>query len=219
MAEEIRENSNFIHDFIDKDLEDGVYSSIQTRFPPEPNGYPHIGHAKAICINFGVKEKYKGVCNLRLDDTNPTKEDTEYVDAIKEDIQWLGFQWDNLYYASDYFDFLFDCAIKLIAWYNEGGDGQMAGLCLRADAGGNARLPGHPHRAGQREPLPQPLRGGKPGPVYAHEQGRVPGGQQGAACQNRYELPQPEYEGPDHLSHYVRPPSPHRRQMVRVSHV
>ena len=114
MAEEIRESSNFIHDFIDKDLEDGVYSSIQTRFPPEPNGYLHIGHAKAICINFGVKEKYKGVCNLRLDDTNPTKEDTEYVDAIKEDIQWLGFQWDNLYYASDYFDFLFDCAIKLI---------------------------------------------------------------------------------------------------------
>ena len=114
MAEEIRENSNFIHDFIDKDLKDGVYSSIQTRFPPEPNGYLHIGHAKAICINFGVKEKYKGVCNLRLDDTNPTKEDTEYVDAIKEDIQWLGFQWDNLYYASDYFDFLFDCAIKLI---------------------------------------------------------------------------------------------------------
>lgn len=114
MAEEIRENSNFIHDFIDKDLEDGVYSSIQTRFPPEPNGYLHIGHAKAICINFGVKEKYKGVCNLRLDDTNPTKEDTEYVDAIKEDIQWLGFQWDNLYYASDYFDFLFNCAIKLI---------------------------------------------------------------------------------------------------------
>ncbi len=83
-------------------------------FPPEPNGYLHIGHAKAICINFGVKEKYKGVCNLRLDDTNPTKEDTEYVDAIKEDIKWLGFDWDNLYYASDYFDFLYECAIKLI---------------------------------------------------------------------------------------------------------
>ena len=207
MAEEIRENSNFIHDFIDKDLEDGVYSSIQTRFPPEPNGYLHIGHAKAICINFGVKEKYKGVCNLRLDDTNPTKEDTEYVDAIKEDIQWLGFQWDNLYYASDYFDFLFDCAIKLI----KKGKAFVCELTpeeMRAYRG-----------TGQREPLPQPLRGGKPGPVYAHEQGRVPGGQQGAACQNRYELPQPEYEGPDHLSHYVRPPSPHRRQMVRVSHV
>lgn len=114
MAENTKEYSNFIHDFIDKDLEDGVYSHIQTRFPPEPNGYLHIGHAKAICINFGVKEKYHGKCNLRLDDTNPTKEDTEYVDAIKEDINWLGFQWDNLYYASDYFDFLFECAIKLI---------------------------------------------------------------------------------------------------------
>lgn len=114
MAENTKEYSNFIHDFIDKDMEDGVYSHIQTRFPPEPNGYLHIGHAKAICINFGVKEKYHGTCNLRLDDTNPTKEDTEYVDAIKEDINWLGFQWDNLYYASDYFDFLFECAIKLI---------------------------------------------------------------------------------------------------------
>ncbi len=114
MAENTKEYSNFIHDFIDKDLEDGVYSHIQTRFPPEPNGYLHIGHAKAICINFGVKEKYHGTCNLRLDDTNPIKEDTEYVDAIKEDINWLGFQWDNLYYASDYFDFLFECAIKLI---------------------------------------------------------------------------------------------------------
>ena len=82
-TEEIKEYSNFIHDFIDKDLEDGVYSRVQTRFPPEPNGYLHIGHAKAICINFGAKEKYKGVCNLRLDDTNPIKEDTEYVDAIK----------------------------------------------------------------------------------------------------------------------------------------
>ena len=106
--------SNFIHEFIDEDLEEGVYSRVQTRFPPEPNGYLHIGHAKAICINFGVKDKYRGVCNLRLDDTNPTKEDTEYVEAIEEDIKWLGFDYDNVYYASDYFDFLYECAIKLI---------------------------------------------------------------------------------------------------------
>ena len=106
--------SNFIHDFIDEDLEEGVYSRVQTRFPPEPNGYLHIGHAKAICINFGVKEKYNGICNLRLDDTNPTKEDTEYVEAIEEDIKWLGFDYDNVYYASDYFDFLYECAVKLI---------------------------------------------------------------------------------------------------------
>ena len=106
--------SNFIHDFIDQDLAEGVYDKVQTRFPPEPNGYLHIGHAKAICIDFGAAEKYGGKCNLRLDDTNPTKEDVEYVDAIKEDINWLGFQWDNVYFASDYFDFIYDCALKLI---------------------------------------------------------------------------------------------------------
>ena len=106
--------SNFIHDFIDEDLKNGVYSYVQTRFPPEPNGYLHIGHAKAICIDFGAAEKYNGKCNLRFDDTNPEKEDTEYVDAIKRDIEWLGFKWDNVYFASDYFDFLYECAIKLI---------------------------------------------------------------------------------------------------------
>lgn len=106
--------SNFIHDFIDEDLKNGVYKKVQTRFPPEPNGYLHIGHAKAICINFGTKEKYNGICNLRLDDTNPTKEDVEYVDSIMEDIKWLGFDWDNVYYASDYFPFIYECAVKLI---------------------------------------------------------------------------------------------------------
>ena len=106
--------SNFIHDFIDKDLEDGVYSRVQTRFPPEPNGYLHIGHAKAICINFTTAKKYNGLCNLRLDDTNPSKEDMEYVDAIKEDIEWLGFKWNDCYYASSYFDFIYECAVKLI---------------------------------------------------------------------------------------------------------
>lgn len=106
--------TNFIEDFIDEDLENGVYQAVQTRFPPEPNGYLHIGHAKAICINFGIKEKYHGVCNLRFDDTNPTKEDTEYVEAIEKDIHWLGFDYDNVYYASDYFDFLYECAVKLI---------------------------------------------------------------------------------------------------------
>ena len=106
--------SNFILDFIDEDLKEGVYDHVQTRFPPEPNCYLHIGHAKAICIYFATAEKYGGKCNLRLDDTNPTKEDTEYVDAIEEDIKWLGFHWDNVYYASDYFDFLYECALKLI---------------------------------------------------------------------------------------------------------
>lgn len=106
--------SNFIHDFIDEDLANGVYDHVQTRFPPEPNGYLHIGHAKAIQINFTTAQKYGGVCNLRLDDTNPSKEDMEYVDAIKEDIRWLGYQWNEVLYASSYFDFIHDCAIRLI---------------------------------------------------------------------------------------------------------
>lgn len=112
--DEVSNISNFIHDFIDEDLEKGVYSYVQTRFPPEPNGYLHIGHAKAIQIDFSTAEKYGGTCNLRLDDTNPSKEDTEYVDAIMEDIQWLGYQWDKVLYASSYFDFIYECAIKLI---------------------------------------------------------------------------------------------------------
>lgn len=112
--EEKKISSNFIHDFIDEDLASGVKSRVQTRFPPEPNGYLHIGHAKALCIDFSTAEKYKGICNLRFDDTNPSREDVEYIDAIKEDIKWLGFHWDNVFFASSYFDFVYDCAIKLI---------------------------------------------------------------------------------------------------------
>ena len=114
MDEQNALNSNFIHDFIDEDLAAGVNTRVQTRFPPEPNGYLHIGHAKAICIDFATAEKYGGICNLRLDDTNPSKEDVEYVESIQEDIAWLGFQWANVYYASEYFDFIYECAIKLI---------------------------------------------------------------------------------------------------------
>ena len=106
--------SNFIHDIIDEELRTGVNTKVQTRFPPEPNRYLHIGHAKAICIDFTTAMKYGGVCNLRLDDTNPAKEDIEYVESIKEDIEWLGFKWEKCLYASSYFDFLYECAIKLI---------------------------------------------------------------------------------------------------------
>ncbi|MCT4598564.1 MAG: glutamine--tRNA ligase/YqeY domain fusion protein [Vallitalea sp.] len=108
-------SKNFIETFIDKDLEDGVYNTVHTRFPPEPNGYLHIGHAKAICINYNIAEKYNGLYNLRFDDTNPVKEDMEYVNSIIEDIKWLGFDWqDRLYYASSYFDKTYECAVKLI---------------------------------------------------------------------------------------------------------
>ena len=105
---------NFLEEIIEKDLADGKVDSIMTRFPPEPNGYLHLGHAKSICLNFGLAQKYGGKTNLRYDDTNPVKEDTEYVDSIKEDIQWLGFQWDKELYASDYFDQLYAWAEELI---------------------------------------------------------------------------------------------------------
>lgn len=105
---------NFLEEIIENDLKNGVHKSILTRFPPEPNGYLHIGHAKSICLNFGLAIKYEGKTNLRFDDTNPTKEDVEYVDSIKEDIQWLGFQWANEFYASDYFEQLYEWAIVLI---------------------------------------------------------------------------------------------------------
>jgi len=106
---------NFIEKIIEEDLSTGKISQVQTRFPPEPNGYLHIGHAKSICLNFGLAEKYAGKCNLRFDDTNPEKEEIEYVDSIKEDVKWLGFQWDgDIHYTSDYFDQLYDWAIYLI---------------------------------------------------------------------------------------------------------
>ena len=114
-AEEPKQSTNFIHAIIDEDIrneKNGGY--VITRFPPEPNGYLHIGHAKSICLNFGTARKYNGKCNLRFDDTNPVKEDTEYVDSIKEDINWLGFQWDAEFYASDYFEQLYQWAVKLI---------------------------------------------------------------------------------------------------------
>lgn len=112
---EEKKSLNFIEAMIEEDLRNGKNDGrVQTRFPPEPNGYLHIGHAKAICLDFGMAKKYGGVCNLRFDDTNPTKEDMEYVDAIKEDIQWLGFKWGDEYYASDYFQQLWDFAVRLI---------------------------------------------------------------------------------------------------------
>ena len=113
-AENIRTH-NFITQIIDEDLASGKHKSVHTRFPPEPNGYLHIGHAKSICLNFGLAKEYNGLCNLRFDDTNPVKEDVEYVDSIKEDVQWLGFKWEGEpRYASDYFDALYGYAIELI---------------------------------------------------------------------------------------------------------
>ena len=125
--------SNFIQNIIDDDLKNGRHTSgIHTRFPPEPNGYLHIGHAKSICLNFGLAKNNGGICNLRFDDTNPTKEDVEYVDSIQDDIHWLGFDWeDRKFYASDYFQQLFDYAVELI----------KRGLAYVDDSSAAARLP------------------------------------------------------------------------------
>ena len=114
--EESKPSISFIEQFIAEDLKEGKNNGkVVTRFPPEPNGYLHIGHAKAICLDFGMAQKYGGKCNLRFDDTNPVKEEVEYIDSIKEDIHWLGFDWEEReYYASDYFGKLFDFAVDLI---------------------------------------------------------------------------------------------------------
>src|SRR5690554_1992741 len=107
--------ANFLRPIVEADLQSGKHSSIVTRFPPEPNGYLHIGHAKSICLNFGLAKEYNGVCHLRFDDTNPAKEEQEYIDAIKHDVNWLGFQWDGpVRYASDYFEQLYEWAVYLI---------------------------------------------------------------------------------------------------------
>ena len=113
MAEVV--SKNFIEQEIEKDLREGVYDTVVTRFPPEPNGYLHIGHAKSILLNYGLAQKYNGKFHMRFDDTNPTKEKIEFVESIKADIQWLGADWkENLFFASDYFEAMYECAVKLI---------------------------------------------------------------------------------------------------------
>ena len=150
-----RTSSNFLHDLIDEDVRTKKYGDavVQTRFPPEPNGYLHIGHAKAICLNFGLADEFGGKTNLRFDDTNPEKEEQEYVDSIIADVRWLGFDWERLCYASDYFDQLYEWAIKLIE------DGKAYVDDLTADEIRQHR--GTLTEAGQRQPLSQSLGRGK----------------------------------------------------------
>ena len=145
MSEEKIEGLNFIEEIIEKDIASGKHDGrVLTRFPPEPNGYLHIGHAKAICLNFGLADKYGGKTNLRFDDTNPITEDVEYVNSIKEDIKWLGFQWENEFYTSNYFEELYGFAIKLIS----------KGLAYVDDSSSEeiAALKGNPNTPGQDSP-------------------------------------------------------------------
>ena len=154
-------------------------ATVVTRFPPEPNGYLHIGHAKSICLNFGVAEEFGGRCHLRFDDTNPTKEEQEYIDAIERDVRWLGFDWgEHLYHASDYFEQLYDWAEHLIRAGKAYVDDQTPGR--------DARQPRHADRARQEQPVPRPQRGGEPRSVPPHARRRISQRRARAARQDRH---------------------------------
>src|SRR5882757_5406097 len=138
--------SDFIRDIVAQDAAGGKYPTIRTRFPPEPNGYLHIGHAKSICLNFGISLEYKGECNLRYDDTNPAKEEEEYVRSIEEDVKWLGFEWTGKYWASDYFDAMYEFAIELIKKGKAYVDDQTADQIRSSRGGLTAGGQQSPHR-------------------------------------------------------------------------
>ena len=186
---------NFIETFIDEDLAEGGRCEgmrVHTRFPPEPNGYLHIGHCKALVIDFGTAEKYGGLCNLRMDDTNPTKEDVEYVEAIQEDIHWLGFDWDDrFYYASDYFEKMYECAEDLI----------KRGLAYVCEL--------TPEQFKEyRGDVNTPARSPWPRPLPPHESGRVPRGQVHPAREDRPRQRQLQHARPGHIPHKPLAPPP-----------
>ncbi len=216
MADELNVSmsQNFIHDFIDEDIaQGGQYQgmTVHTRFPPEPNGYLHIGHCKALTIDFGTAEKYGGLCNLRMDDTNPTKEDAEYVDAIQEDIHWLGFDWgDRFYYASDYFEKMYEYAVELI---QKG----LAYVCqLTPEEFKENR---GDYRRTRPLPLPGPAHRGVPGPLPRMRAGEFPDGLHDPAGQDRPGQRQLQHARPGDLPHQPRPPPPPGGQVVHLPHV
>ena len=176
---------------------------VATRFPPEPNGYLHIGHAKSICLNFGVAAEFGGTCNLRFDDTNPAKEDVEYVEAIQEDVRWLGFDWNGEpLYASDYFEQLYDYAVQLI----EAGKAYVDSLTAEEIR----ELPRHADRARPPQPVSATGRRGEPRPLRADARRRVPGRRPRAARQDRHGVAEHQHARSGALPHPARAPSPHR---------
>jgi glutaminyl-tRNA synthetase len=206
------ETSNFIFNEIDKDIANGVYDrdAIMTRFPPEPNGYLHIGHAKAIYINFSVKEKYSGKTNLRFDDTNPAKEDTEYTEAIQRDIAWLGYEWDNLFYASDYFGRMYTYATELI----------QKGLAYVDDQSPEEI---HTNRGTLTEPgTPSPYRDRTPEEnlrlFQEMKEGKYQNGEKFCVPKSTWK-PEYQFARPRDLPHFIRNTSQHGNAVVQISHV
>ena len=172
---------DFIRDIVQADLDGQKHSEIVTRFPPEPNGYLHIGHAKSIALNFGIAQEFPGRCHLRFDDTNPTKEEQEYIDSIQADVRWLGFDWgNNLFLRLG----LFRPPVRM----GGGADPRRARLCRRPVPGGNPSRARHADRARQEHAVPRPHRGGKPRSVPPHEGGRIPERRARAARQDRHGL-------------------------------
>ena len=200
---------DFIRDIIQSDLDAKRHASVVTRFPPEPNGYLHIGHAKAICLNFGVAQEFGGRCHLRFDDTNPVKEEQEYIDAIERDVRWLGFDWGrHLYHASDYFEQLYQWAELLVR--------AGKGLCRRPVAGRDARDARHADRTRKEQPLPRPVGGREPRSVPPYAGRRVSERGPGAPCQDRYGLRQHQSARSRALPHSAREPSAHRHRLEHL---
>ena len=205
--------TDFIRSIINEDLKTNKYGGrVHTRFPPEPNGYLHIGHAKSICLNFGIAADYRGLCNLRFDDTNPSKEEVEYVESIQEDVRWLGFGWDDrLYYASDYFEQLYDFAVRLI------GKGKAYVCDLGPEEVRQYR--GTLTEPGKGQPLSEPFDRGKPGSVHPDAGRGIPGRVPHPAGQDRHGLPQSESARPGHVPDHARRAPSHRPAVVPLPHV
>lgn len=206
-----KKSLSFVEQMVEADLAEGKNGGrIQTRFPPEPNGYLHIGHAKAICMDFGVAARHGGVCNLRFDDTNPSKEDTEYVDSILNDIKWLGFQWGNVYYASDYFQQLWDFAVWLIkkglAYIDEQTSEQIAAQK------GTPTTPGTPSPYRDR-PVEENLE------LFNKMNTAEAWKAHGAQGKARHGKPKHALPRPGDIPHHTDTPPPHRHQVARIPHV
>jgi glutaminyl-tRNA synthetase len=204
--------ANFIHAMIEEDIRNGKNGGrVHTRFPPEPNGYLHIGHAKSICLNFGTALKYNGKCNLRFDDTNPVKEDVEYVDSIRYDVHWLGFDWRDVSFTPP---IISRCCMNLPK-----ADSEREGLCMRPDGRTDCRTERNAYPSGSGKPLPQPHTGRKSGPFPQNESRRIPRRQPGTPGQNRYGFAQYAHARSHSLPHHPHRASPHRKPVVHLSHV
>ena len=202
ITEEANAPTDFIREIVREDVKNGKHKKIVTRFPPEPNGYLHIGHAKAFCLDFGLAEEFAGQCNLRFDDTNPDREDTEYVESIKEDLKWMGFDWgDGLYFASDYFDQLYDYAVELI----QQGKAYVCDLSPQEirDYRGTVTEPG------KEQPLSRSHRVGKSRSICANEKWRISRRRVYIARKGRYGIAKYEHARSRNVSHQTHITPPH----------